>query len=401
MFIAKRFSSTLPTESIKVGPQDLPILGKTLGELQDWAVKLNKGDWSKDGKAQLWIREDVYVSHQAIGLFLEQAQSSDTDVRWQAEGAAGGFVEEIAFGDETPMMVWLSEPAEYDANRLTNAEVLSIDVKTYPIQMPAPQAVVGADFISFPLTDAVVLPIGHWSQTLWGNLLALGPYLWRELVGDTPLKVVFRLGWAMVRSFSKDPRKLMRHFVEQGKGCKIHPSAVVEGCILGDYVTIGANAVVRGSLLRSGSKVEELAIVEGAILSERAIVQRQAMVKYSVLSDDSAVAGVSQLSVIGENASLKRGGYLMDMSFSGAVQVLYNGQPKPSPLGLIGCSVGENTTIGLGVSVAAGRSVPPDLKVVMNPNNMLRSVTLPDPEQPSSSNIVCVEKGKLRRVNVD
>ena len=400
MFIAKRFSSTLPTESIKTTPQDLPILGKTLGELQDWAVKLNKGEWSKDGLAQLWIREDVYVSHQAIGLFIEAAQRSDTDVRWQAEGTAGGFVEEIAFGDDTPMMVWLTEPAEYDLNRLSSAEVLSIDVKTYPIQMPAPQGV-GADFISFPLTDAVVLPIGHWSQTLWGNLLALGPYLWRELVGDTPLKVVFRLGWAILRSFSKDPRKLMRRFVQQGKECKIHPSAVVEGCILGDYVTIGANAVVRGSLLRDGSRVEELAIVEGAILSERAVVQRQAMVKYSVLCEGAAAAGVSQLSVLGENASLKRGGYLMDMNFSGPVQVLHNGQAKPSPLGLIGCSVGENTTIGLGVAVAAGRAVPADMKVVMHPDNMLRSVKIDSPEPPSSSNLVCVEEGKLRRLNVD
>jgi len=400
MFIAKRFSSTLPTESIKTTPQELPILGKTLGELQDWAVKLNKGEWAKDGIAQLWIREDVYVSHQAIGLFIEEAQGLDKDVRWQAEGAAGGFVEEIAFGDEVPMLVWLTEPAEYDVNRLLTAEVLSIDVKTYPIQMPAPQGV-SADFISFPLTDAVVLPIGHWSQTLWGNLLALGPYLWRELVGDTPLKVVFRLGWAILRSFSKDPRKLMRRFVQQGKECKIHPSAVVEGCILGDYVTIGANAVVRGSLLRDGSRVEELAIVEGAILSERAVVQRQAMVKYSVLCEDSAAAGVSQLSVLGENASLKRGGYLMDMSFSGPVQVLFNGQAKPSPLGLIGCSVGENTTIGLGVAVAAGRAVPADMKVVMHPNNMLRSVKIDGFESSSNSNLACVEQGKLRRLNVD
>ena len=60
--------------------------GKSLGELQDWAVKLNGGEWSKDGFAQLWIREDVHVSHQAIAMFLESARSAENDVHWQAEG---------------------------------------------------------------------------------------------------------------------------------------------------------------------------------------------------------------------------------------------------------------------------------------------------------------------------
>ena len=49
---------------------------------------------------------------------------------------------------------------------------------------------------------------------------------------------------------------------------------------------------------------------------------------------------------------------------------------KDAPLGLIGCSVGADTTIGLGVAVATGRAVPANLKVVMHPDHMLRSVAL-------------------------
>ena len=64
----------------------------------------------------------------------------------------------------------------------------------------------------------------------------------------------------------------------------------------------------------------------------------------------------------------------MDMNFGGLVQVLYNGVSKNAPLGLIGCSVGADTVIGLGVAVAAGRAVPSALKVVMHPSQMLRSV---------------------------
>lgn len=400
MFTAHRFANPLPKESVVQASADVPILGKTLGELQDWAVKLNGGEWSENGIAQLWIREDVHISHQAIALFLESARDSAQDVQWKAEGAAGGFVQEIAFDDKTPMMIWLTEPAVFDVDRLINAEILSIDVKTYPIQIPAPQEGMGADFVSLPLTDAIVIPVGHWSQTLWGNLLALGPYLWRELVGDNPLKMILRLGLAMLFSLSKDPRKLIRKFVQKGKGCKIHPSAVVEGCLLGDYVTIGANAVVRGAILRDGARVEELAIVEGAVLAARAVVQRQAMVKYSVLSEDSAVAGVVQLGVLGERASVKRGGYLMDLNFGGMVQVQHNGNAKPAPLGLIGCSVGADTTIGLGVAVAAGRAVPTNLKVVMHPNHMVRSVEFHRNDKDEHA-LLCIENGRFRRLRVD
>ena len=46
MFIAHRFPNPLPDESIVTEASSVPILGKTLGELQDWAVKLNGGKWS-------------------------------------------------------------------------------------------------------------------------------------------------------------------------------------------------------------------------------------------------------------------------------------------------------------------------------------------------------------------
>ena len=78
--------------------------------------------------------------------------------------------------------------------------------------------------------------------------------------------------------------------------------------------------------------------------------------------------------MLGQNAAVKRGGHLMDNKPCGLVQVLYNGVSKNAPLGLIGCSVGADTVIGLGVAVAAGRAVPSALKVVMHPAQMLASV---------------------------
>jgi len=399
MFVANRFSHTQPSEALSEIPNELPILGKSLEEMQDWAIKLNGGEWSKDGLAQLWIRSDVYVSHQAVGLFLEAVKGSEEDLQWRAEGTAGNFAEEIALNDKTPLMVWCVAPCSVSIERFNSAKVVEVDVKTHPIAMPAPQDGVGVTLVSLPITDAVVLPMGHWSQTLWTNLLALAPYLWRELVGDNIITMIVRLAKAALFSFSTDPSKLIRRFVQKGKGCKIHPSAVVEGCILGDDVRIGANAVVRGCVLRDGVRIEELAIVEASVLSVGAVVQRQAMVKYSVLDEGAAVAGVVQLGVVGVNASVKRGAYLMDMNFGGPVQVKCDGESMNAPLGLIGCGIGEGAVIGLGVAVAAGRWIPQNIKVVMNPDHMLRSLTLPKIES-SNSELYSIHKGKLRGLDV-
>ena len=396
MFTANRFSSTLPTERLCATAGELPIMGKTLAEMQDWAVKLNKGEWS-DSTAQLWIREDVHVSHQAIELFLAAVVGKEGDFQWRAEGAAGNFVEEIAFSDSVPMMVWCSNPCEENIDRFTQAEVLTVDVKTHPIAIPAPQQEMGVQLVSLPLTDAVVIPLGHWSQTLWGNLLSLGPYLWRELVGENIFSMFFRLGSAALFSLSTNPKKLIRGFVRKGKNCFIHPTAVVEACILGDNVRIGANAVVRGSILRDGVQVEDLALVEGSVLSAGALVQRQAMVKYAVLDESAAAAGVVQLSLMGVQSSVKRGAYLMDVNFSGAVQVLYNDKAHTAPLGLIGCGVGEHAVVGLGVAIAAGRWLPTKTKTIMNPQNMLLRTKVTDAEE--DRGVYAVVEGSLRRVD--
>lgn len=394
MYKAHRFTSAVVTESLNSNPQELPILGKSLKEVQDWAVRLSAGQWSDSDEAQLWIRDDVYVTHQAIYAFLEVAKSQEKVVSWRAEGLVGGFVEEISLEDSTPMMIWSPTKTQWNDVWLQDAVTVEVEVTAHTISMPVPQADMEYDIIQLPITDAVVMPMRHWSQTLWANLLGLAPYLWRELVGHSPVQMVLRLGWAYMRGWSKDPRVLMRYLNRVGKNSFVHPSAVVEASIIGDNVTIGANAVVRGSVVRDNARVEDLALVEGAIVSSGSVVQRQAMVKYAVLETNASVAGVVQLGVVGRNASVKRGGYLMDMNFANGVRVSKNGTLIDAPLGMIGSCVCSDTTIGLGVAIAAGRWVPANLTIVDQPQNVVSKI----PE--GLSGVVWSENGALRGGNV-
>lgn len=376
MFKAQRFSRERPTETIAETAGKVPILGQTLEERQDWAVLLAKGEWSKEGEpAQLWIREDVFITAKAIELFIKTAEDASGDVHWRAKDRVGAFVEEICLGDTTPMMIWLQEARHLNDEDVDNAQELLVETKMQLIDLDVPKSQFGVDLIQLPLSDFIVLPTGHWSQLLWANLLSMGTFLWRDLVGSNPFKAVYRLAWAALRTMSKDPRKVISVFKVTGKNCFIHHSAVVEACILGDNVSVGANAVLRGCILGDNVRVEDLAMVEFSVLSDNAVVQRQAMVKFSVLDCGASVGGVVQMGVLGAGSTIKRGAYLMDMSFGGGAKISWNGEIKTAPLGLVGCCLGAETVIGLGVQVAAGRWIPSNRQIVADPSSILQKIS--------------------------
>ena len=82
----------------------------------------------------------------------------------------------------------------------------------------------------------------------------------------------------------------------------------------------------------------------------------------------------------------------MDMTFGNdGAKVLVDEKLHHAPLGIAGCCIGKNTSIGLGVQVAAGRYIPPDLRIISDPERMLRKI----PQ--SLSGVVIVRDGGLQQ----
>ncbi|MDP2315889.1 MAG: hypothetical protein Q8P41_23535 [Pseudomonadota bacterium] len=228
----------------------------------------------------------------------------------------------------------------------------------------------------FRVADGWVVPVGHWTQLLWANLLALGPYLWSELVG-TGIVAPFRLGWAVVRAGSVQPEDVAARLNRLGPGARIHRTATVEGCVLGARARVGAGAVVRGAVLGDDAVVEELALVEGSVLGAGARVQRLAMAKFSVIEAGAAFAGIMQLGVVGRGATVKHGAILMDMAFGQAVRVRVGAELRTAPHGLCGVCVGDFAVLASGVRVAPGRAIPPGLEILGDPAQVLTRLDLP------------------------
>ncbi len=221
------------------------------------------------------------------------------------------------------------------------------------------------------VADAWVFSVEHWSDLLWANLLALGPFLWSRVA--TP----WALGWAVATRLSLKPESLAGALVARS-GAHVHPAATVEFSLLSPGARVGAGAVVRGSVLGPGAVVEELAMVEGCVLGAGARIQRQAMAKFSVVEHEAAHAGVVQLGVVGRGAQVRQGAVLFDQSLGAPVRVRRGGRLVEAPHGMIGVCVGPGAMVGQGVRVAAGRAIPPGLTVLPDPRGVLYRVEVPD-----------------------
>jgi hypothetical protein len=377
-----RFAAPRPTEGLGSSFERLPWLGLPLGERQERAL-LGAGiklvDWESEGdisKGWVLIREDVAVTAEAVQLILEEGRERGADISWRSSGRMGGLAEEIFLGTDEPLMVYLAPGRSVSFERIQEAASVELDPKERVVPFDVPRAQFGVDILEIPLADRLVLPAGHWNQLLWANLLALGPFLWRELAGRHLHQVIWRLLWAVLRARSLYLPHWAAKLGRKGKDCIIHPTAVVEGCWLGDGVQIGAHAVVRGCVLADGVTIEPLSMVEASVLAAGARVQRQALVKYSVLSERASVAGSIQLSVLGVEATVKHSALLLDQALgSQGVRVQVGGRLEPAPLGLAGCCVGDRTFIGAQVAVAPGRALPADLRIIPAPESVLSQIT--------------------------
>ena len=64
---------------------------------------------------------------------------------------------------------------------------------------------------------------------------------------------------------SINPHTIARRIGTEGKNCKIHPTAVIEACEIGDNA-IGPYAVVRASIIGDGAVIEEHAAADLSVL---------------------------------------------------------------------------------------------------------------------------------------
>jgi acetyltransferase-like isoleucine patch superfamily enzyme len=237
------------------------------------------------------------------------------------------------------------------------------------------------------LGGAMVHQLNHWTHILRVNQLALAARAesarldWEESGWLARIGFVLRL-LLRVRSIRRE--RILDALSERRGKSEIHPTAVVELCVIGEGVKIGPHAVVRASVLGDGATVEEHATVNFSSLGAGATVGRYGMLNLSVLYPGAMTSsgGGFQASLFGRDAFVAWGATILDLSFGRSIPVSHRGERADSEQHFLGAAIGHRARIGNGVRLTYGLDVPNDAFLVAPADDLIRDTTAVEPGAP-------------------
>lgn len=272
--------------------------------------------------------------------------------------------------------MWLVGTKPSEAAPLASAPPLAVDAREKIHELDhVPQVFTSGNKLTIPVSPRVAIRIQHWVHVLRANHLAIMAGV--SELGERPKIVnVFAILWLLLRTFPlPSPPRIARKAGKQGRDCKIHPTAIVEACIIGDRVKIGAYAVVRGSIIGNDAIVEDFAYVQLSVLGEGAAVTFKGVSNMNVLYPGALLGHLGcQMSVLGRDAFVATDSRILDLKFDGNVQVEQKKRSVDSGARFLGACVGHRATVGGGVFVNHGAQIPNDASLVKNPREVFRKI---------------------------
>lgn len=355
-------------------PGETPILTSTLASVQARALSeagLELVTEAPAAERYLAISDRTWVTPELLLKMVDAGAGRlrVTDPRWTAElGEAHDMPEPGLFE------VGVFEGGVPEWSRLSPMDV-DLQLSEHPMDDTHPSMAHAARPVLY--SRALVMQVDHWVRVLHANRLAL---LRLGDDGRTALEAaswLSKLSWLVSRAWragSTDKYAWARAVGEQGQGCDVHPTAVVEVSQLGDNVVVGPHAVVRGSVLGDGARIDEHATVNLSVVGEGARVGRYAMANISVLYPGAMISHGDgfQACLFGRDCFVAWGAVALDLSFGKPVRVWHRGELRDSGQHFVGACVGHRARVMNGVRINYGMHVPNDAMVAPSAETLLR-----------------------------
>ncbi len=363
-------------------PADWPVLTKPVRTWTEEAISKIVCPASLQGH-RLILPDNLLISPEFLAAFFARATQIATKGVLQAYLGPGTSASRSAGRSGLPPsegglplpLLLIPEaqdnlPQTLDDLRAACAETSAVLVdpqdRAQSIPVPRAYADEGEDSIEVTASTRVALWMTHRSHLQQANLELLGATFLRSM-GRPKFLLALRYLYERWRPGAR------RLFSTIGARSRIHPTAIVEASSLGADCEIGAYAIVRGSVLGDGAVVEDGAHVQMSCLGPTARVARQTSVFASVLMEGAHSAqAVMQMSVLGRHSATTSASWFVDVRLGGNVRVegpddsLLDGGTR-----FLGCDMGHNSFLGAGVTVASGRMLPSNAKIIADPRATL------------------------------
>ncbi|MEE2901310.1 MAG: hypothetical protein VYC39_03230 [Myxococcota bacterium] len=348
--------------------------------------------------------DNVFFTFRGIRLFIEAWKKNDKQSAQFALPKESFFVRNFSdlqdctfIEDHRTYPIWLLRAKE----RNSNAATLPIDFRELVLRMPVPKSITGFNDWEHTITTSIALEVSHWLHVFQMNLLSIQTR-WVEQAITHPvwsicllLKAIIRrpsLLIALLRSDRFTEAHSLRKIIDgiaphaniRGTNVSIHPTAIVEGCIIGDNVKIGAQALVRNSIISAGSTLQERVNVAFSVVGKDSFVSKHSVVHAcaSFEEADMCMRGM-QFCLVGRRAALTTRATPIDISPDKPIRVEFKGTVQEVKQKMLGTCFGHNVFIGADVYIAPGRSIPNNIKIVSDTSKILTRV--PDSLEPGET----------------
>jgi acetyltransferase-like isoleucine patch superfamily enzyme len=314
----------------------------------------------------LVVPDTLLTTGEVLRRFLAEARGEDA-VLVLADSTFGERTCWLQPGLTRVEAGWRFEAIRFVSGRGQPARDIVIDPEEDLLNLPIPAAL-QTEPAPLALPRHPVITLHHWAHLVWANQAAAASVVrrlprWRGLL---------RLLWAILRARSLNRWRVLGKLNTIGRGCDIHPTAVIEGSTLGDGVSVGAFARVLFSTLGDGVQVFPGASVEASTLGAGSAVAQGCGVRACVLYPEAFSSSVMmQASVLGRRAMVVPGSYLLDLNFDRDIRVPHDGELQSTGSRFLGCAVGHGARVGTGIWVASGRSIPNGCELVRHPAELV------------------------------
>ncbi len=310
-----------------------------------------------------------------LGLATSRFGEGTAHVQPGVHAVDGGWrfdaVRFVSGGDEAPVVVFVDP-----------------DEQLFTLKLPKVFGGDGETAIALPRHPVITLH--HWVHILWANQAAGS----LEVRRVPRWRGVLRVLWAVIRARSLNRWRVLGKLNTIGRGCDIHPTAIIEGSTLGDNVTVGPLARVLFSRVGDGANILHGAHVEASTIGPGASVAQLSGVRLCVLYAD-AFSGQTlvQASVLGRGVVTTQASYAIDLNFDRNIRVPLDGALHDAGTRFLGSAFGHGARIGTGVWLASGRAIPNGAFVMRDPRGVIAHV----PESAGEAPLINVE-GRLRPI---
>jgi hypothetical protein len=318
----------------------------------------------------LVVPDALFTTGGALRAFVDAAAGRDAVLVLKASRFGEGTVpvqpdvERVAEG-------WRFSRVRFVSGRGESPVDVVFDPQEKVIELPGSPFLQQTGPVTIGVARHPLMTLHHWVHILWANQVA-GSI---ELMATPKWKWIARGLGAAVRAGSFNRWKVLSKLNRIGKRCDIHPTAVVEGSVIGDGVSIGPFARVLFSHLGDGASVMTAGQVEFSVVGARALVSQQTVVRFCVLYPE-AVAGqyLMQQCILGRQAVTTAGAYAIDLNFEQSIRVPLDGKLHDSGTRFLGSAFGHRCRVGTGFWMASGRMVPNGCFLIRDPDEVLSRI---------------------------